>query len=189
MHDLAVSESTTYLDIQAHFVADLSGNLAAAVMDTNVDVYRNDITSPKVIDFSLNMNGNIIIRLDEIVDGQTFRPEYIIIQGIDNSTGHEDEVYVLRSSTVMPVDTRRLEITLSDEDLNGIKANQRIATSHRTTYLAINGSAILDIIGNPIESRLTVVSREVKKKQHARTFSGLRDRYSELFTWMAALKF
>ena len=40
-----------------------------------------------------------------------------------------------------------------------------------------------------IQSRLTVVSRKAKKKQHARASSGLRDHYSELFTWMAALKF
>ena len=38
-------------------------------------------------------------------------------------------------------------------------------------------------------SRLTVVSREAKKKQHARVSTGLRDHYSELFTPMAALKF
>ena len=38
-------------------------------------------------------------------------------------------------------------------------------------------------------SRLTVVSREAKKKQHARASSGLRDHYSELFTRIAALKF
>ena len=39
-------------------------------------------------------------------------------------------------------------------------------------------------------SRLTVVSRKAKKKQHARLSSGLRDHYSELFiTQMAALKF
>ena len=41
----------------------------------------------------------------------------------------------------------------------------------------------------PYISRLTVVSREAKKKQHARASSGLRDHYSELFTRMAALKF
>ena len=39
------------------------------------------------------------------------------------------------------------------------------------------------------KSRLTVVSREAKKKQHACASSSLRDHYSELFTWMAALKF
>ena len=39
------------------------------------------------------------------------------------------------------------------------------------------------------QSRLTVVSREAKKKQHACTSSGPRDHYSELFTRMAALKF
>ena len=37
-------------------------------------------------------------------------------------------------------------------------------------------------------SRLTVVSREAKKKQHACASSGPRDHYSELFTRMAALK-
>ena len=34
-----------------------------------------------------------------------------------------------------------------------------------------------------------VVSHKAKKKQHARTSSGLYDHYSELFTQMAALKF
>ena len=38
-------------------------------------------------------------------------------------------------------------------------------------------------------SRLTVVSLEAKKKQHACASSGPRDHYSELFTRMAALKF
>ena len=39
------------------------------------------------------------------------------------------------------------------------------------------------------ESRLTVMSHEAKKKQRASASSGLHDYYSELFTWMAALKF
>ena len=39
------------------------------------------------------------------------------------------------------------------------------------------------------ELRLTVVSREAKKKQHACASSGPRDHYSELFTRMAALNF
>ena len=38
-------------------------------------------------------------------------------------------------------------------------------------------------------SRLTVVSREAKKKQHACASSGPRDHYSEIFTRMAALNF
>ena len=33
------------------------------------------------------------------------------------------------------------------------------------------------------------MSREAKKKQHARASSGLHDHYSELLTQMAALKF
>ena len=45
------------------------------------------------------------------------------------------------------------------------------------------------VISHVAISRFTVVSREAKKKQHARASSGLRDHYSELFTRMAALKF
>ena len=45
------------------------------------------------------------------------------------------------------------------------------------------------VISHVAISRLTVVSREAKKKQHERASSGLRDHYSELFTRMAALKF
>ena len=51
------------------------------------------------------------------------------------------------------------------------------------------GVTIWSVFQNPVTSRLTVVSREAKKKQHARASSGPRDHYSELFTRMAALKF
>ena len=37
--------------------------------------------------------------------------------------------------------------------------------------------------------KTSVVSHEVKKKQHARALLGLRNHYSELFTWMVALNF
>ena len=50
-------------------------------------------------------------------------------------------------------------------------------------------TVITEIFDMWCKSRFTVVSREAKKKQHARASSGLRDHYSELFTWMAALKF
>ena len=42
--------------------------------------------------------------------------------------------------------------------------------------------------GFNLASRRMVVSRE-DKKQHMRASSGLLDHYSELVTWMAALKF
>ena len=46
-----------------------------------------------------------------------------------------------------------------------------------------------DFIVHNLLSRQVVVSREAMKKQHACLSSGLHDHYSELFTWIAALKF
>ena len=58
-------------------------------------------------------------------------------------------------------------------------------------YISLQPGQYIYIVQEGIRaiSRLTVVSREAKKKQHARASSGLRDHYSELFTRMAALKF
>ena len=77
-------------------------------------------------------------------------------------------------------------------------------TIHKCPGLSLN-SAIIDLSNKVFSpgmayvalsrvqsldgSRLTVVSREAKKKQHACASSGPRDHYSELFTRMAALKF
>ena len=47
---------------------------------------------------------------------------------------------------------------------------------------------IEELIVCKCESRRAVVSCEAKKKQHACASSGLRDHYSELFTWTAAVK-
>ena len=57
------------------------------------------------------------------------------------------------------------------------------------TTQSLANNLIGDVMDSFISSRLAVVSREAKKKQHARASSGLRDHYSELFTRMAALKF
>ena len=56
------------------------------------------------------------------------------------------------------------------------------------SMLSLGRILISDLVANLLMSRLTVVSREAKKKQHACTSSGARDHYSELFTRMAALK-
>ena len=60
---------------------------------------------------------------------------------------------------------------------------------HASGYVCIGGCVCDWTWKTSLISRLTVVSREAKKKQHARASSGLRDHYSELFTRMAALKF
>ena len=63
---------------------------------------------------------------------------------------------------------------------------------HNTMQMKPYKAAIIYIVSTIqgiILSRLTVVSCKAKKKQHTCASSGLRDHYSELFIWMAALKF
>ena len=65
----------------------------------------------------------------------------------------------------------------SDDDTND---SHHDGNSSATAALIISTTALLG-------SRLTVVSREAKKKQHACASSGPRDHYSELFTRMACI--
>ena len=60
--------------------------------------------------------------------------------------------------------------------------------TQRTNKYSLTIQYTRNVLSN-VESRLTVVSREAKKKQHACASSDPRDHYSELFTRMAALKF
>ena len=57
------------------------------------------------------------------------------------------------------------------------------------SYMFLTAYACLSLQLKAGGSILTVMSHEAKKKQHAFASSGLRDHYSELFTWMEALKF
>ena len=50
-------------------------------------------------------------------------------------------------------------------------------------------TSLLKSVKEVEKSRLTVVSREAKKKKYACVSSCLRDHYSELFTRMAAVNF
>ena len=54
--------------------------------------------------------------------------------------------------------------------------------------LSVRVTHILSKCHNLLLSRLSVVSRKAKKKQHECTSSGPHDHYSEIFTQMAALK-
>ena len=64
-----------------------------------------------------------------------------------------------------------------------------VQMKHSLAHLQDLIPTLAGVLAYQDSSRLTVVSREAKKKQHARASSGLRDHYSELFTRMAALKF
>ena len=70
------------------------------------------------------------------------------------------------------------------------RIKEKISTIYAIKYQVYCMENTVQWSANTVQlSRLTVVSREAKKKQHARASSGLRDHYSELFTRMAALKF
>ena len=72
-------------------------------------------------------------------------------------------------------------------NMEGFRRDSQIFQPNFCYYLSYVSSTSYKIY--KLKSRRAVVSREAKKKQHARVFSGLRNHYSELFTWMEGLIF
>ena len=87
----------------------------------------------------------------------------------------------------------KLELEKNDCQLKCFAVKQSTSEGHKRAvtrpFRMKLATKVVHNIKVLVISRLTVVSREAKKKQHACASSGPRDHYSELFTRMAALKF
>ena len=102
------------------------------------------------------------------------RPRGLHTKHIDNYTGHIIASYCFQSLVGLP---NIYHILLQ---ISYFKRSTREHKSHN--YLSF-GTLLSET------TRRAVVSREAKKKQQARAYSGHCNHYSELFTWMVGLNF
>ena len=113
----------------------------------------------------------------------------------ENKFGYLNDVAIAPSGEIVIVDDGNKCVVVLNNKLNLLKVIGQGSGSSRLVSpdgVAVTGDviAVSDYSSDQVKkSRLTVVSREAKKKQHACASSGPRDHYSELFTRMAALKF
>ncbi|KAL5489588.1 hypothetical protein EMCRGX_G018698 [Ephydatia muelleri] len=146
--------NNTYLNASYGFVRDLSGNLAQNLSMQMVRFYTSDTYPPKVQSFTLDMNnGMLVLTMSELINGSTFSPICVVLQGVSNATLSPLSVYRLTATSSAPSNaSRKLMIQLSSNDLNALKSNHLLAKSIATTYLSIESLAIMDIAGNNVSS-------------------------------------
>ena len=130
-------------------VSDIFDNQIAPVLlgsAIQANVLVPDMNSPQIISFELDMNlGILVVNFSEAINPQTFNPMGLTILNTPNGRYS----YVFGSnSTSMSVGLRSIFVTLSTDDLSGIKAARDTATSRTNTYLTNSPMVIRDYFGN-----------------------------------------
>ena len=156
----AFSNGTIILTVQEGFISDVSGNPYNTTESFIYTMQPPDVTAPTLLTFDLDMNtGTLQLTFSE--------PVYIVnvsglIQlvnssGLNPSGEHHnltdmDTVFSFRRG---PLPT--WELQLGTNDLNALKVNRRLCTSHTDTFISLPPGLVVDRRDNPIVAQGTAI--------------------------------
>ena len=161
IRDLAESIDTTYLFLDGT-VSDMAGNVVTRLyMGRNetrpADNFTADATPPELLSFELDLDASALhFFFSETVDNVEVRE--ITLQS-DRFTTNETEAYTLTSSADIfgpsllpggPGFPPEFTVTLTESDLNAVKALLNLATSHVSTYLSVTSLFVRDTFDNEL---------------------------------------
>ena len=163
---LAVSQETSFLVMEARTINDLAGNTAIPFVSENAlpaSGYVQDSTRPELIGFELDIDGTggLTLTFSEAVVQQNLDPAEIVLVGNNN------ESYALSSRNFitfphLPSFTVILGGILNSvvtQDLNNIKALANLASTESNVNITITHLAVKDTNGNNVTEILDIPLR------------------------------
>ena len=147
--DLATTDNNTYLTMIESAVEDIVGNQSLPVDPFEPYAVIEDITSPELDAFNLNMTAGVLyLTFDEVVNSSCLRVEGISLQPASDT--FSNRVNLLASSGTKSDSTNGLVVVIDigRDDLNKIKVNRELATSQDNTYIVVEDFAIKDMSDN-----------------------------------------
>ncbi|KAI6655112.1 hypothetical protein LOD99_2401 [Oopsacas minuta] len=149
---LAIDNTTVYLVAESYAILDMASNTLNEITDgtaLEVRVYTADMTTPKLVKFTIDMNlGMLTLSFQETVNASSLRISSITLQ--DNQTGLTS--HTLSSGTSTPSDNTEVTVTLSIDDLNSLK---RLIICRLLTqcYITYESDTIRDMANNSVDVR------------------------------------
>ncbi len=153
---IGVSNFTTYLSIDNGTVLDQVGERLLPRLNgrssLSVDMYTPDRTPPVLDEFSLDLNAGIVwLTFSETVQANTFNATHITIQNSAMEPTDPDTYHMLNiDSVTYSYDLYLQRVTLSREDLDGIKRLFLLATNTNNTFISITSGLVQDVFMNPV---------------------------------------
>jgi hypothetical protein len=158
IENLAISNTSTFVVITSSFIRDMNLNSVVAVPATGAiatSSYSPDITSPNLVEFSLDLNqgttGLLIFTFDEPIRYTTVNVSEITIQ---SQFGSSSLSYTLQGTVSALVGSQRSATTMSIRidtlDTNVIKSLFPLASSFGATFVSFPASFAKDMSLNKI---------------------------------------
>eukprot|EP00730_Choanoeca_flexa_P001845 TRINITY_DN10807_c0_g1_i1.p1 TRINITY_DN10807_c0_g1~~TRINITY_DN10807_c0_g1_i1.p1 ORF type:complete len:1868 (+),score=498.60 TRINITY_DN10807_c0_g1_i1:73-5604(+) len=154
---LAVSRETTYVSLDATAVQDMAGNAIAAVAlnaGQQASVYVADDVAPTLIGFELDMRTDtavVSLAFDETMQASTLVATAVQLQSVANaSAGSSAETLVLSGGATSTEDATMLEITMTTDDLNAVKAKRALCVDVDSCYVSFGSGAVQDQNDNAV---------------------------------------
>jgi hypothetical protein len=151
---LCAGQLTCFIRADAGLISDMSNNPSNALLDPDPPIpslvgglenYRPDTIPPSLVNYTIDLtNGTLHLTFDETVDHDSFRSDFITIQGESNTM----EGIILDPIQLRLITTEYstvIEFMLSENDLVRLKADTDIATSLNDTFLSLTGNTVHDI--------------------------------------------
>ena len=148
--DLAISENTTYLSLLYGAMADLGRNSINAIPAPGIELIAGNFVAdqlgPELLTFTFDLNAGLLsITFDEVVDiFSTQQSSFVLLNEASGS-----QRVRLSGGRVISDNFTTLSITLTDSDLNAVKALRGLATEVDDTFIALDSTAISDVASNP----------------------------------------
>ena len=147
---IGTSSSDSFLALTPDAISDMSFNSIVPIISTDalqVSDHIPDATPPSLVSFSANFYTRmLILTFDEIVRASTFDVSLLRIGNSDFSAAYR----LTSSSYVSSMDSTVILVTLSQTDLNSIRATSNLATSVDNTYISAPASTVSDTNDNPL---------------------------------------
>ena len=146
---LATFRNNTFISFPDYAITDIVGNRIVGIPPSNalqVDMLVPDMLGPQLDNYTLDLNtGVLTLTFEETILGSLLLLDRFTFQG--SATSATDSVQ-LTNGTFPSRDTRVISITLGQNDLDMIKANN-LGTSINDTYLSLESGAVRDTSNNP----------------------------------------
>ena len=150
---IAVNDSTTFVAFNSTALSDMAGNpvIPTSIFNSTkltIGSFVIDVTPPTLESFDLDLNtGVLFLHFSDVMNISSYVPTR---QTLLQFPGSNDSYTLLG---VYPVQTPNLpdyniSMTLTDGDLNAIKADPTLATSRANTFLSVASFVAEDIYGH-----------------------------------------
>ena len=152
---LANSVSDTFITMSATAILDVANLQVISVTDVRAlqaAFVTPDTKRPELQMFTFNLaNGAMILSFTEAIEPLTVLVQEIALQNTSNSSAEPSVSHTLQSFTLnTDVPSSEITFTLSQLDINTIKALATLGTSENDTFLAFSNTAFADPFGNEI---------------------------------------